>query len=578
MNSFFVNKVNDLRRKIPPCRKNPLDRVSQIMKDRTCTFSIKSVHPEVISKIIKGMKSSKSCGLDNIDSFILKLACDELTPGITHIVNLSIGRKYFPTLWKNSKVIPLFKKDEATNPKNYRPVSLLSITSKILERVVYHQMIEYLEENGLLHPSHHGFRKSHSTTTALLEMYANWVEAQEDDKITAVVLLDLSAAFDLVDKEILIEKLKLYGFEENSTSWMESYLTGRNQQVFLDGELSETLPVDIGVPQGSILGPILYCLLVNDLPEVAHNHSPRESFPTFWNTYCSECGGIACFADDSSYSKSNEDTNKLNEEINAKYSEISEFMASNRLVLNDEKTHLLVMASEKKHKIHGNFGIVLDTGLERIHPQDNEKLLGCQISSNFTWNEHLRDSEFSLHRQLTSRINALRKISFSASFATRKMIANGIFLSRIIYVIQLWGGTTEYLLKMLQILQNKAARFVTQLDIFTSQEKLLNQCGWLSVKQLVGYHSLMLIFKTKLEQKPVFLHKNLSQNFKYRTRLASSGSFMFNHSISEGISKNSFNTRSTKMWNSLPPHLKQAETLRKFKWKLKSWIKVNVPQ
>ena len=391
-------------------------------------------------------------------------------------------------------------------------MSLLSITSKILERVVYHQMIEYLEENGLLHPSHHGFRKSHSTTTALLEMYANWVEAQEDDKITAVVLLDLSAAFDLVDKEILIEKLKLYGFEENSTSWMESYLTGRNEQVFLDGEFSETLPVDIGVPQGSILGPILYCLLVNDLPEVAHNHSPRESFPTFWNTHCSECGGINCFADDSSYSKSNEDTNKLNEEINAKYSEISEFMASNRLVLNDEKTHLLVMASERKHKIHGNFGIVLDTGLERIHPQDNEKLLGCQISSNFTWNEHLRDSEFSLHRQLTSRINALRKISFSASFATRKMIANGIFLSRIIYVIQLWGGTTEYLLKMLQILQNKAARFVTQLDIFTSQEKLLNQCGWLSVKQLVEYHSLMLIFKTKLEQKPVFFHKNLSQN------------------------------------------------------------------
>ena len=262
-------------------------------------------------------------GQDNIDYFILKLVCDELTPGITHIVNLSIGRKYFPTLWKNSKVIPLFKKDEATNPKNYRPVSLLSITSKILERVVYHQMIEYLEENGLLHPSHHGFRKSHSTTTALLEMYANWVEAQEDDKITAVVLLDLSAAFDLFDKEILIEKLKLYGFEENSTSWMESYLTGRNQQVFLDGEFSETLPVDIGVPQGSILGPILYCLLVNDLPEVAHNHSPRESFPTFWNTHCSECGGIACFADDSSYSKSNKDTTKLNEEINAKYSEIS---------------------------------------------------------------------------------------------------------------------------------------------------------------------------------------------------------------------------------------------------------------
>ena len=116
---------------------------------------------------------------------------------------------------------------------------------------------------------------------------------------------------------------------------------------------------------------------------------------------------------------------------------------------NQRKTHLLVMSTDRMHKIHGNFGIVLDTGMETILPQDHEKLLGCTISSNFTWNQHLRDDEFSLHMQLTSRINALRKISFAASFATRKMIANGIVISRIIYVIQIWGGTNEYLLKML---------------------------------------------------------------------------------------------------------------------------------
>ena len=268
MNNFFVNKVTDLRAKIPACSKDPFERVNKLMENRTCNFQLQAVHPDVVSKVIKNMKSSKSCGIDYIDSYIIKLACEELTPGITHIVNLSISSKNFPSMWKKSKVIPLLKKDDPTITKNYRPVSLLPITSKILERVVYNQLIAYLENNKILNPSHHGFRRNHSTVTALLEMHATWLEALEDDKITAVVLLDMSAAFDLVDKSILIKKLKIYGLNDDSTCWMESYLSGRSQQVYLDGELSESLPVNIGVPQGSILGPILYCLLVNDLPEL----------------------------------------------------------------------------------------------------------------------------------------------------------------------------------------------------------------------------------------------------------------------------------------------------------------------
>ena len=578
MNSFFVNKVKDLRAKIPACRKNPFERLKKLMQKRTCHFQLQSVHPDVISKIIKSMKSSRSCGSDNIDSYIIKLACEELTPGITHIVNLSISCKQFPSMWKKSKVIPLHKKDDATIAKNYRPVSLLPITSKILERVVYNQLITYLEDNMLLNPSHHGFRRNHSTVTALLEMYSTWVEAAEDDKITAVVLLDMSAAFDLVDKSILIGKLKLYGLDENSSTWMDSYLSNRSQQVYLDGEMSESLPVNIGVPQGSILGPILYCLLVNDLPELSHDHEPAAESGSFWNNHCKRCGGITCFADDSSVSKSNTDPALLNIELKEKYQEISDYMACNKLVLNSDKTHLLVMASKQKHRIHGNYGVQLDTGSELIEPQDHEKMLGCSISSDFTWNEHLKDGELSLHRQITSRINALKKISHAAPFQTRKMIANGIIISRIIYVMQLWGGTSDYLINMLQVLQNKAARFVTKLGIYTSQKTLLLQCGWLSVRQLIQYHSLIMIFKVKLEQKPVFLQQHLSQRFNYRTRFASTGSVVFNQKNSCDISKHSFLVRSTERWNSLPPHIKQAENLGAFKWKLRTWLKQHVTQ
>ena len=133
MNNFFVNKVNDLRARIPPCRNSPLDRVRKLMEKRTCKFELQIVHPDVISEVIKNMKSSKSCGIDFIDSYILKLASDELTPGITHIVNLSIMCQHFPSIWKKSKVIPLFKKEDPTIAKNYRPCPCCQLQVKFLK-------------------------------------------------------------------------------------------------------------------------------------------------------------------------------------------------------------------------------------------------------------------------------------------------------------------------------------------------------------------------------------------------------------------------------------------------------------
>jgi uncharacterized membrane protein YdbT with pleckstrin-like domain len=158
------------------------------------------------------------------------------------------------------------------------------------------------------------------------------------------------------------------------------------------------------------------------------------------------------------------------------------------------------------------------------------------------------------------------------------MIANGIVISRIIYVIQIWSGASEYLIKILQVLQNKAARFVTKLDIFTSQEKLLLQCGWMSVKQLIVFHNMVQVFKAKSEQKPVFLHKTVSKTFNYKTRASSTGSWVDNNKTSSDIAKDAFLSKSTKLWNALHPAIRQAENIRKFKFKLKEWIKTNVPQ
>ena len=191
---------------IPRSRGDPLKKISELFRNKKSKFYLRCVHPDEVLSEIVNLKSGKSFGLDNIDSYIIKLAKIELTPAITHIVNLAFKQGKFPSLWKCAKVVPLLKKGEPTEPKNYRPVALLSVTSKIMERLVFNQMISYLEFNNVLHPSHHGFRAKHSTCTALLHMQDQWLQALERNQITAVVMCDMSAAFDVVNHELLLKK------------------------------------------------------------------------------------------------------------------------------------------------------------------------------------------------------------------------------------------------------------------------------------------------------------------------------------------------------------------------------------
>ena len=373
---------------------------------------------------------------------------------------------------------------------------------------------------------------------------------------------------------ILLEKLEIYGFEIKEILWMKSYLTERRQQVYVDGSLSDPQDLQAGVPQGSILGPLLYIIFTNDLPEVIHDHLSANN--TFFNTSCKSCGSICCFADDSTYSKSGKDVDKIKEDIQNKFQEITIYMARNKLILNSNKTHLLVMTSDKMHKKHDNFGINLDTGQEVIEPVEHEKLLGAQVSNDFKFDIHIRNNKKSMINILTSRINALRKVAFVSSFKNRKMIAKGIIISTILYIITLYGSCNDYLLSCLQIVQNSAARCVTRLSWNTAVSVLLQQCGWLSVRQMVFYHTMVQVFKIKQDGKPVYLYNKLSQAFNYRTRLASSNGIRETEKIKSDLRKKGFVHRSTLQWNSLPLSLKNEKKQSKFKNDLRSWVKENV--
>ena len=182
-------------------------------------------------------------------------------------------------------------------------------------------------------------------------MYDTWVQAVDKGELSGVCMLDMSAAFDVVDHGILLDKLKLYGFDEKSVKWMKNYLSGRTQAVCIDGSLSPFLSVDVGVPRGSILGPLCYVMFTNDLPETVLESSSHVHW-SHMTTHCAECGGLCCFADDSTYGVSSQDQGVLEEKLNNKYNILANYMGNNKLKLNDDKTHLLIMTTQQKNNQH----------------------------------------------------------------------------------------------------------------------------------------------------------------------------------------------------------------------------------
>ena len=467
-------------------------------------------------------------------------------------------------------------------------MAIIPIFSKILERVIFQQITEYLSRNELLHPNHHSYRKHHNTTTALIQMYDTWIKAVDEGELAGVCLLDMSAAFDIVDHELLMKKLKLYGFNDDAVGWVQSYLSDRKQCVSIDGCLSGLLSVPTGVPQGSILGPILYILFTNELPDIVQDHLvdgepgevhhhqgvQGEGVPDY-TLSCTVCGSICCYADDTTYSCSSKDPEELSTKLSSKYRVVADYMVNNRLKLNDDKTHLMVMTTSSFRRKNPNMQVEIRTPTEIISTTATEKLLGGWVHQDLKWAEHILIAETSMVKGLTTRLGALKKIGRVASFKNRKMVAEGLIMSKLSYLIPLWAGCENYLLQALQRIQNKAARVVTRSDLSTAGH--LGQCGWLSVQQLAVYQTCILVHKVLESRTPQYLYSMFTMDYPCNTRLAARLEIRQDSSIPDKeLTKDSFRWRAVKEYNKIPLDIIQ-QSLKTFKTKLWRWILTTVP-
>ena len=251
-------------------------------------------------------------------------------------------------------------------------------------------------------------------------------------------------------------------------------------------------------------------------------------------------------------------------------------MINNRLVLNSDKTHLLVLTSAHRHRKNGNFGISLDTGNETVLPQDCEELLGATLSNNFLWNNHIRDGEKAVIKSLNTKNNALSKISSVADFKTRKMIAEGLIMSTVSYIIQVYGSCSGYLVSALQVQQNRAARYTTKLPFLTPTKVILAQCNWLSIKQLIVYHSLILLHKVMLHRKPEYIFSRL-KFVDRESRTSDCLMLVENHRFKTVTASKSYLPRTIRDWNSLPLYIRTIESPVIFKNEVKLFVKDNIP-
>ena len=320
--------VNELRGILKFSHVNPAKL--NVAEPATVTFELRTVRHSFVLRQICALKRNKAIGLDRISARLLKCASRTITPSITKLLNLSIATNEFPNIWKCAKVTALFKAGNRTSPSDYHPISILPTLSKILERAVHNQFYQYLNQHNLLDEKLFGFRPKHSTVNAVSSFADEILFNMERGKLCGTVFLDLSKAFEAVDHTILPRKLSSFGVTSDKAQWFESYLNGRMQCTSCGPELSDLLPVTHGVPQGSILGPLLFLIYINDLPTVI-KHSEVALYADDAVLYCydSNPAGLEC---------------ALNADLHA----IASWLNDNKLTLNVDKTKAMLISSDSK--------------------------------------------------------------------------------------------------------------------------------------------------------------------------------------------------------------------------------------
>ena len=510
------------------------------------------VSDEYILKLISSMPS-KTCILDPIPTSIVK-DVKELVPLITKIVNASLESGQVPKKLKAAVIKPLLKQNglDFNVLKNYRPVSNLPFVSKIIEKVVLDQLQTHLRDNDLLEINQSAYRKNHSTETALLHVLENLLVQTDNKMVSILALLDLSAAFDTLDHQILLTRLQItFGIEGTVLEWFSSYLCDRTQSVLIDDSQSNSVTLKYGVPQGSVLGPILFTLYTQPLSDIL------QHFDCEYQKY----------ADDTQLSKSDESSNfsSVVHEVESCIENITNWMKCNKLKLNPEKTEFIPIASQRQlNNLNINMASVDGHNVEF---SSGAKDLGVHIDNTLSMEKHISAVCRSANYELR-RISQIR--SYLPQHCLEQLICCFV-LSRLDYCNATLAGLPSKSLDKLQKVQNNAARLILKKSKREHVTPLLFELHWLPVKVRIDFKLAVMGYRFFENSLPTYLSLKL-QHYQPTRCLRSSDNCLLvqPHRHTKTFGERSFSFQVPNIWNKLPTNLKKSSSLSTFKKQLKT--------
>lgn len=502
--------------------------------------------PSQVKKLLQKVNVSKATGLDNISNRILKIAAPVIYQQLTDIFNLSIKLNVFPTDWKKAKVLPVFKSGERDDPGNYRPISVLPTIVRLFERLIYNQFYSYLVNQKLLNPRQSGFRTLHSTVTALLDLNNDWCFNIDRGMINGVILIDLKKAFDTVDHELVLKKLRCFGVLPESLEWFKSYLSSRTQQCYVNGVISEQKPITCGVPQGSILGPLLFLIYINDL------------------TTCTEYGTTRMYADDTNLTYSACSVDELQRQMGKDLEKLSTWLAVNKLTLNILKTEYMLIGSRQRIS---TLNEVLNLSVNGVTLQQvkNAKCLGVTIDEFLTWETHLTN----VIRKVSAGIGVLRRVKKIVPRDNLISIYRSIIEPYFDYCCLVWDGIGTSLAERLQKLQNRAARVITSATYLKRSKDIRSELGWQTLQERRNKLKAVMMFKTLNGMAPRYMEDIFNVhtgNLAYNLRASCKDVAL--PQVKTDYYRKSFAFTGAKLWNSLPNNLKEENSLEAFVKKL----------
>ena len=441
-------------------------------------------------------------------------------------------------------VIPILKEGDHEVANNNRPVSLLPALSKICERAALNQLTEYTTRQNCLTEHQNGYKKKHSTETLHIFMSDMILEAMDRKQVTALVLLDLSKAFDSIEHGILLRKLRELGVSIQAMEWFRSYLTDRNQRVRIGCEVSDPRQVAYGVPQGSILGPALFNIYINDLPAVPN--------------LCS----LKSYVDDSQLYLSFpvQETAMAVEHLSEDLQRIAAWCGTHSLLINPDKTKLLLLGTPQMlARVPEGFGVTL-LGKE-ILPSRSAKDLGVIVDSRLSFDEHVTD----VVSKCTGSLCQINRVKHLFDRSTLITIINSLVFSKIFYCSSMWSSTTKKNIARLQKVQNFAARIVTGTRKYEHITPMLKELHWLPVAKQLEVRDILMAFKCIKGLAPPSLCNKFSTRRQMHTRNTRNKDKLHIPSFRSATGQRSFSYRAVQLWNDLPESLANIESFNVFK-------------